>query len=75
MKESQYRLLTATACGTFAFAFAVWTIAAMMCGNPVAAIALGLVSVFLVTACRIQLHDRSIALVKEDWRRAGQSEI
>jgi len=69
MKQSTYKLLTALACGTFAVFAAIWLIAAVMCGNQLAAIALGLLSVFLVTACRIQLHDREVALRKEDWRR------
>jgi len=75
MKQSSYKLLTAIACGVISFAFAVWCIAMAMSNHPVPAIALGLVSAFLATACRIQLHDRTIAIIKEDWRRASQSEI
>jgi hypothetical protein len=69
MKLSSYKLLTAIACGTFALFFAIWCIAMAMTSYPVPAIALGLVSAFLATACRIQLYYRANALIKEDWRR------
>jgi hypothetical protein len=70
MKESKYRLLCAVACGMIAFAAAIWCLAAMMSGQPLAAMALGIIFAFCVTCCRIQLHDRHIAKIKENWRRS-----
>jgi len=69
MKESQYRLLTAAASGVISLATAIWCIAAAITALPAVAIALGIITIFLIFMCRVQLHDRRVALNKEDWRR------
>ena len=69
MKESTYKLLLAIANGVIAFAAAIWLLAALMIPNPLLAMFCALVFAFCVTCCRIQLHDRHVAKIKENCRR------
>lgn len=69
MKQSTYKLLTATASGTFALLAAIGCLASIFDNSPSLAILAALLTILLSFICRVDLHDRKIALIKEDWRR------
>jgi len=72
MKQSSYHLTLAFVFGLHAAACAAWGAFAMLAANSIFAIPLGLGAVFLIRCTRIQLHDRRIAIIREDWRRESK---
>jgi hypothetical protein len=72
MKQHSYKLLTATACGSLMTAFGSWSAAMIYDAHHTLGIVLAIPAIFLWFAMRIQIQDRKIALIRDNWSREAQ---
>lgn len=74
MKLSTYKTLTSAAYGTISFLAAIGCAAFALSDCPNLAIGSGMIAIALLAWMRVELHDRRIALTKEDWRRESPAD-